>query len=224
MTQYHGGKKRIGKRIAQLIYDVSSEYDGIKGYCEPFCGMCGVYQHIPALFQDQKMTYKAGDVNQSVIMMWKEAQRGWIPPTSCSERTFLKLKGDGVSSAEKGFLGHAAGFRSIYFATYREGANIKYQSEQTQEFALTLKDVLFTPGEYMQFSRLKNYIIYCDPPYTTSSNYPNEYHQYSTFDHDIFYKWVDKMSVNNLVFISERTSLPYKQIGAFNGNEKLYFV
>jgi hypothetical protein len=44
MTTYHGGKQRIGKKIAQIIVEESvdmSEEEGwnIKGYCEPFCGM-----------------------------------------------------------------------------------------------------------------------------------------------------------------------------------------
>jgi hypothetical protein len=46
MTAYHGGKQRIGKKLAQVIYDESmdiSEEEGfqIKGYCEPFSGMLG---------------------------------------------------------------------------------------------------------------------------------------------------------------------------------------
>ena len=52
MTSYHGGKQKIGKKIANIIYEESiliEEETGfkIKGYCEPFCGMLGVYQHIP---------------------------------------------------------------------------------------------------------------------------------------------------------------------------------
>ncbi len=58
MTYYHGGKKRIGKDIADIIYQITSEVEKqtgqkFQGYCEPFCGMLGVYQHIPSLFQDQ---------------------------------------------------------------------------------------------------------------------------------------------------------------------------
>ena len=82
MTSYHGGKKRIGKEISGIIVDESiniSEDEGwkIKGYCEPFCGMLGVYQHIPKLFEEEglKLKYKAGDTNKSVIMMWNEAKK-----------------------------------------------------------------------------------------------------------------------------------------------------
>jgi len=47
MTAYHGGKQKIGKILANVIYDVSTEIEQdkkfvIKGYCEPFSGMLGV--------------------------------------------------------------------------------------------------------------------------------------------------------------------------------------
>ena len=58
MTSYHGGKQRIGKQLAEIIVDESigvvegDEFD-IKGYCEPFCGMLGVYRYIPGLFEEE---------------------------------------------------------------------------------------------------------------------------------------------------------------------------
>lgn len=224
MTYYHGGKKKIGKKIANTIYEICSEYDNIKGYCEPFCGMAGVFEYIPALFRDEPMSYKAGDINKSVIMMWNETKNGWKPPSTCSERKFYQLKGNGESSAEKGFLGHASAYRNIYFSTYDPGANLKYQAKRVPEIANTLKKVTFSHGNYKQFSRLKDYIIYCDPPYIINSYYPNEYHKYTGFDHEMFYDWVDDMSKHNLIFISERSKLPYKKVGTFNEDEKLYFI
>ena len=58
MTTYHGGKQRIGKTLAQIFVEesigIEGEYDfKIKGYCEPFCGMLGVYQYIPKLFEEE---------------------------------------------------------------------------------------------------------------------------------------------------------------------------
>ena len=85
MTCYNGGKQRIGKRLSSIIseesLDIEDEYDfTIKGYCEPFCGMLGVYQHIPELFDNHvpKLKYKAGDINKSVIKMWDASQKGYI--------------------------------------------------------------------------------------------------------------------------------------------------
>jgi hypothetical protein len=55
MTAFHGGKQRIGRQLSEVIYkesiDISErESFDINGYCEPFCGMLGVYQHLPDLF------------------------------------------------------------------------------------------------------------------------------------------------------------------------------
>ena len=72
MTSYSGGKQKIGQRIAEKIYNESikilqNEEFKIEGYAEPFCGMMGVFHHIPELFNKNK----ANDINESVLEMWK---------------------------------------------------------------------------------------------------------------------------------------------------------
>ena len=236
MTSYHGGKKRIGAEIAQMIKQVSSQFEeqtGIqfKGYLEPFCGMLGVYQHIPELFTDHGSVfkYRAGDINESVIKMWKALQDGWKPPTKCSERKFYQLKGNGQSSAEKGFIGHACGYRGVYFSTYDyriSGERLKYNRKNLERISniLTEHKVHIKHMSYPYWSKLKGYVIYCDPPYFKGSNYRDEYNTYQTFEYEHFYKWVEKMAKDNLVFVSERATLPYTIIGQFINNEKVYLI
>jgi|688.fasta_scaffold230510_3 site-specific DNA-adenine methylase len=231
MTSYHGGKQRIGSEIAQIIYDLSTQIEdqtGIqfKGYTEPFCGMLGVYQHIIPLFEEHRprLKYQAGDINESVIQMWNAVKEGWEPPTRCSRKRFYELKGNGESSPEKGFIGHACAFRSIYFATYKPGINLKYSSDRLVQMSNDIQPIQFKSGEYPQFSKLKGWIIYCDPPYFTSSKYIDEYHHYRTFNYEHFYNWVEQMAKHNLVFISERSKLPYTRVGKFQDGEKLYLV
>jgi site-specific DNA-adenine methylase len=230
MTSYHGGKQKIGEDIAVIIKQISDrveEHTGVrfKGYVEPFCGMLGVYQHVPELIEDHKSyKYRAGDINESVIKMWKALQKGWKPPTKCSEKRFYELKGNGQSSAEKGFVGHACAFRGIYFATYKTGVNLKRSSDKLMEMSNRLKYVFFSNEKYTQFSKLKGYVVYCDPPYFSNSNYPDEFNIYRKFDYEAFYKWAEKMATHNLVFISERAKLPYKLVGKFKDNEKLYLI
>ena len=231
MTSYHGGKKRIGEDIAKVIKQVSDQVEQnikftFKGYVEPFCGMLGVYRHVPELFRDHgtKFKYRAGDINESVIKMWKATQEGWKPPTKCSEKRFYQLKGNGKSSAEKGFIGHACAYRSTYFSTFFDKANIKYASEQVIHTSKLVSKVEFKNCSYQQFSKLKGYIFYCDPPYLVGSNYMDETHTFQTFDYEAFYKWTEEMSKNNLIFISERSKLPYKIVGKFMNDEKLYLI
>jgi DNA adenine methylase len=217
MTSYHGGKQRIGKKLAQIIWLVSSlveiqENITFHGYCEPFCGMLGVYQHIPELFSGTSiLEYKAGDINESVTKMWKKAQKGWVPPSECLEEKYEKLKRTKASSAEKGFIGHQYSFGGQYF----KGYNKKYDNTKNSVAAANrivnisqvLSDVIFTSGEYSQFSGLSKYVVYCDPPYkNTECHYVDENLVKHGFDHDKFWEWCRKMSKNNLVIVSENTA------------------
>jgi DNA adenine methylase len=204
MTMYHGGKQRIGKEISKIISEKVSEMDReIVGYCEPFCGMLGVYQHIPKLFENMDMTYKAGDMNESVCMMWGAVQTGWVPPGSCSQEKYNELQNDRASSAQKGYIGHQFSFGGQYFV----GFIGKYKGGQTFfktvpakicKIAEELIDVEFSYGSYTQFSDLDNYIIYCDPPYVnTRCKYAEK------FDSESFWDWVREMSKTNVIFVSE---------------------
>ena len=214
MTAYHGGKQRIGKQLAEVIVDESidiAEEEGIeiKGYCEPFCGMLGVFRHIPELFEDAglfRLKYKAGDTNESVIKMWKAAVDGWRPPTKCTKKEYENLK-YAKASAKKGFVGHQCSFGGKNFRGYVKerctGTKIQNGSENVREVAAELKNVKFTNTDYSQFSSLKGYIIYCDPPYGKYSDYYDEDHRMLSFDHEAFWQWCREMSKHNMIFISE---------------------
>lgn len=237
MTAYHGGKQRIGKEIAEVIYDTTrkiiEKYNfKIKGYCEPFCGMLGVYQHIPKLIGqlNKKIVYKAGDINKSVILMWKAAQRGWKPPTRrLSKREFEKLKYDGKYSAIKGFVGHLYTYRGVFFDGYfkHSSSKIYSSSKNVQNIAKNLKKLKFTSRNYDYFTNLKNYVIYCDPPY---KNFNQRYYrgkEYSNrlkFNNDKFWKWCKYMSKNNIVFISEYSAPKRLKKIWEKKKEKLYLM
>jgi DNA adenine methylase len=227
MTAYHGGKQRIGKLIAQVIYEESTNIENvdgfaIKGYCEPFCGMLGVYQHIPELFKNhsRKLKYNAGDVNKSIIMMWKAAQKGWEPPLKITKKEFLRLKYDGKSSADKGFIGHYYGYMGKYFQPFDNRHTIKKTQNtinKIKDISTNLSEVSFSHNKYTKFSNLKNYVIYCDPPYTEQSHYYTEDGKHTEpFDKEMFWDWCRKMAKHNIIFVSE-----YKAPKDF---EKIYEV
>lgn len=226
MTKYHGGKQRIGAYIADAIKQVSEHYKSkysisFKGYLEPFCGMLGVYQHIPPVLSVNK--YIAGDINKSVILMWNKAIKGWKPPVHTTQDEFYRLKESNRSSALKGFIGHACSHRGIYFSPFCSKTDLLYSSNRVSQIANDLKNVQFQHCSYSNFIQLKNYIIYCDPPYFKSSRYYDEKGVPLKFNHVEFYKWAKHMSQNNLVFVSENSDLPYTLIGEW-GDEKLYLI
>lgn len=247
MTTYHGGKKRIGREIAgsilEIYYNMSSRKKSrLQGYCEPFVGMCGVMSHVYPLLseEDPSLSFLAGDTNGSVIKMWKKAsgRKIWSPPRKCSKKCFETLKNDRKESAEKGFIGHVWAYRSKYFVSYFSNAG-KGRIEKNRIDVIRIGDTLrkrrgrpgvkFSKGPYTQFSDLRGYIIYCDPPYQSSHQYYTDDRRQLTFDHDQFWRWCRRMSRHNTVLVSEyEAPRDFEEVWRQKGKrklvEKLYLV
>ena len=236
MTTYHGGKQKIGKYIANEMYKAltNRERGGkntFEGYLEPFCGMCGVYDYAIDVIKVKK--YLASDINKSIILMWKKLQKGWKPPKTCNKEKFDKLKYNNKVSAEKGYLGHVCSYRGTYFDTFFPHKASKLESNYKNVIRLgkKLKKVKFYNKSYDYFSKLKNFIIYCDPPYkSTNQRYYEGYrvgrgHKLK-FDSEAFWKWCKKMAKNNCVFVSEYTAPKDPKIKVIykNKRERLYMV
>lgn len=228
MTQYHGGKQKLGVSIADVVSDFCSSLSfNPKGYLEPFCGMLGVFKEV--VERVDCPVYIANDANKSVILMWKDVKRGWIPPSSFSKKQFEQLKHNGQSSSLKGFVGHACSYRGIYFAPYDDSKNVSTASLKVQTVinnfkALSkLKNIKFSNGDFSQYQDLSEFIIYCDPPYLKSSRYYDENGTPLKFDTERFYDWARGMAKSNIVFISENSPLPFTLVKDF-GNEQLYIV
>jgi DNA adenine methylase len=206
MTSYHGGKQRIGLQIAEYIHYICSilpQDIEINGYCEPFVGMCGVYRYIPGLFDDKKdMKYLAGDTNESVIKMWIEVQKGWRPPVRTTEAEYNRLR-ENPASALRGYIGHQYSFGGQFFmgysTKYGKTPDSTRASNNVVEIGKCLGDVEFKYGSYKQFSNLKRFIIYCDPPYENSSQ---RYTKLDGFVSEEFWDWCREMSKENIIFVS----------------------
>lgn len=200
MTYYHGGKKKIGKDISLIIKEIADEMKNsgewrVRGYCEPFVGMAGVYCHVPSLLGN-RIRYIAGDLNEEVIDMWKAAQSGWKPPTKCTKSDWLKYKRS-RSSPTRTFIGYSMDFRGHCFRGFNDKKNISHQSQSVIECADKMREVEFYHSDYEGFDELENFIIYCDPPYAGTEGYKGE------FDSQHFWRWCMKMAKNNVVLVSE---------------------
>lgn len=206
MTYYYGGKKKIGKDIASVINQFLKTSNQIfQGYCEPFCGMLGVYKHIIPLFDhDPQFKFLAGDRNDELIILWKALQNGWNPPKNCTKEQYQRLKKSPRKSPKKSFIGHACSWGGIYFGSYVDRKNyISPQLKNINNMKNIIERIDFKDGEFDQYSKLKKFIIYCDPPYQGARNNYRKGTLYSTsFNHDKFYEWCRKMAKNNLVFVS----------------------
>ena len=205
MTRYHGGKIRIGNHIAKAIIKYIKEYKDnyiIDGYCEPFCGMCGVYRYI--VKYTCYNNYLAYDINSGVINFWNSLKNGWKPPENISEKDFNNLKQTrNEMTSEHMFVGHLCSFGGHYFGSFTENYNTTHSRRKCINDALLLKNVSFKVNEYNNITNLKNFIIYCDPPYKKNHKYKVK------FDNDSFWKWCQDMAKDNIVIVSEQ-SCPIK--------------
>jgi site-specific DNA-adenine methylase len=210
MAQYHGGKQRLGANIARrMLSYISAEHPDFEiqaaTYCEPFCGMLGVLEHVAPCVAH----CLAGDTHASLIKMWQSVQDGWLPePRWISKEEFMKLKYDKEISATKAFYGHQQSYGGVYFASYcnETQKNVFAGIKRLERIKKVIDNTTFFHGDYTQFTDLKRNIIYCDPPYNgTYSLYFDENRCCKKFDSDAFWSWAHEMSKSNMVFISEYT-------------------
>lgn len=219
MTCYHGGKQFIGKEVAEIIMSIAGDNFN---YLEPFCGMLGVFQHI------SKNEYRIiSDSHEHIIEMWKFVQKGWLPPKKhYTEAAYNALKNKSGRNIMhlKGFVGHHYSYGGTFFGSYRFNSvpivNISKTIDRFHKIANTLKGAHIMCADYMFFSNLTGFVIYCDPPYKgTKCNYEN------TFDNEKFLDWCEDMTERgNTIFVSEykikrRT---FKKIATFDNSRGGY--
>lgn len=142
--------------------------------------------------------------------MWRACQRGWKPPTSCSEGEYLRLKESDKITPEHGFLGHTCSYLHRYLGTYYDKAvpRLGEYSKRVSQAAKNMKDVRFYNCDYKSFSDIEDFIIYCDPPYQKTQNHYSDGYDRVKFDNKEFWRWCEKMAENNVVLISERSPPP----------------
>ena len=205
MTAYQGGKKRIGKKIHDIIVSIEEDLNIFLPYFEPFVGMGGVLRHFG---KDNNRLLFASDINIDLIMMWKALQKGWKPPLRCSRNTYNEFKYSEIHSAERAFIGVVASFGTNFFHAYRlhlEKNNKDYMREGyngLMDILPDIKNVNFENGNYDEYN-LKNHLIYCDPPYKGNNLSSKLFRE---FDHELFWDTMRKWSKKNIVFISESSA------------------
>ena len=65
-----------------------------------------------------------------------------------------------------------------------------------------LDNVFFACTDYRElYGKLRNALIYCDPPYEGVQQYQN-----AAFNHAEFWAWCAAMAMDNIVIVSEQTA------------------
>lgn len=204
--RYLGGKSKIRKQIAQKL----NEYRKIgQSYFEPFVGGAWV-------LQEMRGNRFASDGNKSLITMYQELQKGWIPPDFVSEQEYKYYqKQKDTDDPMTAFIGFGCSFAGKWFGGYaRSNDKVCYAATSKRSLMKQLpliQDVKFEHRLYEDLNPI-NLLIYCDPPYADTTNYG----YFDEFDNDKFWEIMRKWSENNTVIISEYKAPPdFKCIAEF---------
>lgn len=196
---YLGGKMRQGKIIAPLINSFM-ELKFNKNYYEPFCGSLGVAHRIT-----NEATMVLSDIDESLICMWSTlcGDLSIELPDKITYDDYLRLKekndpsdwmtayvGYGMSFGGKKWGGYARNSRDTdYASNLKRSVNLKRKTK-AQFVCTDYRDVSIIPGS----------TVYLDPPYKGRTKQSK---QISSFDHDEFWGFAEKLSTFCDVFVTE---------------------
>jgi len=236
MIRYMGGKSKGGDKIADIINSlISEEYPN---YWEPFVGGGSIIRRI----WNGKIKY-ATDNNKYLINLFKNIQNGWLPEEKITEEKYKQIMKEKELKPITAFCGFCLSWGGKWFGGIaRDKTNKRnFQEEQTKsilKYRENIKDVIFNTKDFLNsdISKVKNYVIYCDPPYENTTKYKDK------FNHESFWNKCKELSKNNIVLVSEysepkncnfETLLTFKKTKSLRGNiegkaetstEKLFLI
>ena len=198
-----GSKARLAKDIAPLINKCIIDND-IDTYIEPFVGGSNMIEHI-------KCKNRYGfDNNEYLIEFMKVLQKGWNPlvDIDMTKELYDKIKNDKDKYPKHvvALAGLCATYNAKWFGGYagivhtKIGTVRNYYDEAVRNVLKQiekLKNITYETIDYKSLIGLKGKVIYCDPPYESTTSYKDE------FNHSEFWEWVRVMSKDNYILVSE---------------------
>lgn len=225
--RYFGGKDKLGKKIANII---NKYLDDNKNYYELFIGGGGVLKHI----NSKKCIIN--DIHSDLTAMYIQLKNGWKPTDEMKVESIHEYMNDLKSEYENykstkikkytngfyGFIGHTCSFMGIYFDTFIKSNSRNYYQESIRNISKTdyskiqkiYNQDFFELVDNLLNKNIANQVFYLDPPYKNESGYK------FNFNYDKFWNYVNKLSENNTVFISEYNA-PKEYISILNIERKV---
>ena len=207
--RYSGSKKRYVKELLPILME---HVDENTLFVDIFGGGMNVVSEVP-----HKLKW-ANDIDNYLIQLWQHIKQHGMEgiPMSVTEDEYNAIRRTEIDGDGKypdwliGYVSVCCSYGSKVWGGYaryndkrgedhikeasnnlsRQVSNFKYL-EDTRFFCLSYDDMVFP----------SNTVIYCDPPYAETVGYR------SSFDHEKFWQWVRKMSMNGIrVYVSEYTA------------------
>lgn len=197
--KYMGSKRRILKHILPIMLD-DMYTNKLTTWVEPFVGGANVIQHVPSKFTRIGSDY----FEHTIAALIGVRDHLDSLPDDVSEEYYTSVKGtpaDPITSWIRFVCSFAGTFSNGYArekdSTGRTFAGEGLRNAMAQSPLIQGVDLLV--GDYTMHSDKVGCVIYCDPPYRSTTGYKGTV----KFDYDAFYDWCRKMSKNNIVYVSE---------------------
>lgn len=200
--RFMGSKNRFKKELIPIIQKYIND-NHIKKYLEPFVGGANVIDKI-------KCENKYGSDNHKyLIALLKQAQKDTtVFPLDLTESEYKCVKNnmDNYEDWYVGLVGFCGSFGSKWFSGYarshKENRNCFSESvKNIIKQSPNLQDIIFNHIDFRDINtNIKDFCIYCDPPYKNTVKYSKD-----EFPYEEFYDWCRNMSRNNIILISEYT-------------------
>ncbi len=196
--RYLGGKSRTWKDICAFLEGLRKPG---QPFIEPFCGACWITQGMTG-------ERYASDANPFLMRLHRAVQDGWVPPTSVSKEEYDKANAArNVEDPLTAFIGFGCSFSGKWFGGYaRDGTGRNYAKNAANSIlkkASRMGAVSFCNREYIDVTS-KGYLVYCDPPYASTTGYD----AVADFNSEEFWDTMRGWVKNNTVVVSEYVAPP----------------
>jgi DNA adenine methylase len=195
--RYLGGKSKIAKRLAGALLSATTSR---RRLVEPFIGGGAMTAVLAPHFE----SYLAADLHEDLILMWRALAQGWEPPRAVSEAEYRCAK-NSAPSPLRGFIGFGPSWGGKWFGGYARGEGRNYADEPARSLLRDIqlmKGVEFICTDYRSLQINEGDIVYCDPPYATTTEYRD------VFDSKSFWEKAREWSDKADVFVSEFSAPP----------------
>lgn len=195
--KYMGSKNRIAKYILPIMLK-EMESKGYNTWAEPFVGGGNMIDKVPSHYRrigadlnEHTIAAMLG-IRDFVEMLPSEVSRDYY-------NSVRRTPPHPINSWVRFECSFGAKFDNGY-ASNKEGRNYAEKGKNlATKQSPKIQNVEFVCCSYEALSSVTNSLIYCDPPYQSTTGYKT-----GVFDHEAFFEWCREMKAKgNSVFISE---------------------
>ena len=168
---YMGGKSQIAQKIVHTISPLEPMWraEG-QAWVEPFVGGANVIELVGGV-------RFANDIDSELIALLSAVADGYLPPANVSREEYYRVKESPskYSPEYRGFVSICCSFGCKKWGAYAKNEKshnyVAAGRRGCARIARNLRGVVFTAGSYKEMYIPPNSIIYCDPPYKSTTGY-----------------------------------------------------